>query len=139
MEDLSPITLENKDVERVACAVCGKVPRDDKPCFTCKFWGEKLDRPELLVINHWGYSVGKGGGGGMGGRYFAIQKDSGEKIETNDLWTCGEIPEGEWRNRLPNNATFLGGAGVEKVGDMHAFNSSTKSNASASLRAPKSK
>lgn len=59
----------------------------------------------------------------MGGRKFHIQMHDGQVIETTELWHQGTIPE-HFRERLPDNANFLNGAGKVAVGDDYCFNSS---------------
>lgn len=77
-------------------------------CFSCNFWREKLsikDDPSVFRINGGHYCLG--GEGGFGGRKFSIKRvDSGKVIETNKLWSQGEIPT-HFRDRLPDNAEFL--------------------------------
>jgi len=92
-------------------------------CFTCAFWSLKVENPPAIIIDGVGYSLGSGKQGGMGGRRFDIKKNDGETITTNDLWTCGIIPE-RWREKLKDNAEFINGAKMVKVGDGYAFDCS---------------
>jgi hypothetical protein len=77
-------------------------------CFSCDFWREKLiikDNESVFRINGEHYQLG--GEGGFGGRKFTIKRFDTEKvIETNKLWSQGEIPK-HFRDRLPDNAEFI--------------------------------
>ena len=83
--------------------------REKHICFSCAFWDEKADGENPLVIDGVRYSLGTGGGNGMGGRKFVIEYFTGETVETRDLWSQGQVPE--WiRDRIPDTAKFLDGA-----------------------------
>jgi hypothetical protein len=77
-----------------------------------KFWTEQLqDRTNAIVINGNHYRFGssnvKSNANGFGGVNFRIRlHDTGEIIETCDLWHQGEIPA-EFRQLLPNNASWV--------------------------------
>jgi hypothetical protein len=103
------------------------VMRNKGICFICAFWELKAQTPQHLIIAHRIYSIGKGGKErgmrGMGGRVFQIEYFTGERFETNDLWGGALIPP-RWRDRMPNTARFLGGAGAETINGVTYFNES---------------
>lgn len=80
-------------------------------CFTIKFWdGICEEKEEHVVINGVCYAIADeplNGFLGYGGRKFKIKMlDTGEVIETNNLWCQGDVPE-EYKSRLPNTAEFV--------------------------------
>ena len=82
-----------------------------KHCFTTKFWdGICKEKEEHVVINGVCYAVEDdpvNGFLGYSGRKFKIKMfDTGEVIETNNLWCQGDVPE-EYKSRLPNTAEFV--------------------------------
>jgi hypothetical protein len=78
------------------------------------FWDDQLaDRSNAVVIGSVHYRIGKHIANikpsllGFGGRHSTIRMiDTGEIIETNDLWHQGTVPE-EYRELMPNNAEFV--------------------------------
>ena len=97
------------------CIVCGRqIEKSDynnaslcsKQCFDRLFWKEVLD-DSAIIIDGKCYHVEterQHGVLGHAGREFVIQKDSGEIIRTNNLWSNGEIPDFAHR---PDNARFV--------------------------------
>lgn len=84
-------------------------------CHSCDHWTHYVEtdpsNPDALVIEGAHYVVGDEahGGGRMSGFYgqkFIIEKFSGERIVTTNLWCQGRIPE-RFRGRLPDNARFI--------------------------------
>ena len=114
--------------ETVTCKECGEteelcwVPRVNEKlkaeslCFTCDHWSHFVESdpsdPNALVIKGRHFIVGdeEYGGtslSGFAGQRFTIEKVSGERLVTTNLWTQGEIPE-RFRDRLLDNAKFIG-------------------------------
>jgi hypothetical protein len=74
-------------------------------------WQARLDgdRSGSLVVDHRWYTIGKGNGGGFGGRLFRFRLlDTWQEIESRDMGFCGVIPPA-WRDRLPDTAVMLEG------------------------------
>lgn len=96
-------------------------------CFYCGYWRVALAKKQDTIIDGVIYNVGnqpKGGRfNGMAGRRFDIEYLDGRRVTTYDLWTSGQMPE-RYRDRFPDTAKFLGGAGMVRAGDGFAFNSS---------------
>jgi DNA-directed RNA polymerase subunit RPC12/RpoP len=103
------------------CPSCGKsYTRRHTPesyignnCFDCSFWLEKTDYPDYMknhqvIINGQHFMIGetKSFIKGFGGRRFMIQFFDGRIIETNNLWSHGQIPD-QFRSMLQDNAVFL--------------------------------
>lgn len=88
-------------------------------CFGCDFWTQKIGESGIIIDGR-RYSAGSnrkpGPFNGFGGSWFHIRMNTGAEIHTCDLWAQGEIPE-RFRDRLPDNATFMNGAKWVKVGD----------------------
>lgn len=88
-------------------------------CFDCDFWLEKV-RWEKEGNEHGGVPVRVDGhhylaypgtnhtgvGLGFGGAQMRIRLFTGEVLESNNVWSQGEIPEC-FRKRLPDNAEFV--------------------------------
>lgn len=105
----------------MTCRICGK-PFDrihylspyeevcSNECFRKAYWLEIIgEKEEHVVINGKCYCIGSGKGydKGCGGRSFTIRMlETGEIIETDDLWVNGDVPEA-FRNELPDNAEFV--------------------------------
>jgi DNA-directed RNA polymerase subunit RPC12/RpoP len=102
------------------CPSCGKsYTRRHTPesyignnCFDCSFWLEKTDYPDYMknhqvIINGQHFMIGetKSFIKGFGGRRFMIQFFDGRIIETNNLWSHGQIPD-QFRSMLQDNAEF---------------------------------
>lgn len=104
------------------CIVCGK-EFDGKAyygeysdccchkCFTKKFWNNIVaEKDEHIVVDGICYAIAPApinGFYGFGGRRFKIKMlDTGDVIETNNLWYQGAVPE-EYRDLLPNTAQFI--------------------------------
>lgn len=97
-------------------------------CFHCAWMEEKARAGADLVIDGCIYGLGPrktpGPYNGMGGRWFDIEYFDGRRIRTCDLWAGSKIPE-RFRDRLPDTARFLNGAGFVKVGDGGCWNASS--------------
>ena len=106
----------------MVCEICGKNFEKElwggefsrccsEHCFITKFWdGICEEKEEHVVINGVCYAIADkpvNGFLGYGGRKFKIKMfDTGEVIETNNLWCQGDVPE-EYKSRLPNTAEFV--------------------------------
>lgn len=104
------------------CCICGKeiekssysslLPPlcDNRECFTEQFWQEIINDKYHLFINHRAYCASKEKNPvfkGFGGAKYKIRKlDTGEIIETDNLWTNGELPEKYW-DQVKDNAEFI--------------------------------
>lgn len=95
-------------------------------CFSCDFWlgyAARVRNPSMVRVNGIHYVIGdehlaKPGDTkwspfmhrkemrGHGGRKFVIHFHDGRIVETTNLWCQGDIPA-QFRDRLPDNATFL--------------------------------
>lgn len=78
-------------------------------CHGCNHWRDQMKRSGGLVIEgqHYRALPASGGSQGFGGREFSIRKlDTGEVIQTRNLWHQGIIPP-HFRDRLPDNAEFV--------------------------------
>ena len=75
-----------------------------------QFWQEIINDKDHLFINHRAYYVSKEKNptfkGFGGAKYKIIKLDTGEIIETDNLWTNGELPKKYW-NEVKDNAEFL--------------------------------
>jgi hypothetical protein len=61
-----------------------------------------------VIVNGNHYRIGKSTSfKGYGGHKFTIKFFDGRVVETNNLWSQGTI-DSEWRDRLPDNAEFVG-------------------------------
>lgn len=100
------------------CKICGKpikvikysVPICSRACFYIDFWNETLD-DEAIIINGECYHDGGYISNrnryeflGHAGRIFYIQKNTGERIKTNNLWYNGVIPP---ERHIKDNAKFV--------------------------------
>lgn len=84
-------------------------------CFNDSFWEERVQLKKenrLIIIKGEAYvDAGKTtdlycGFNGFGGREFKIKMNTGEIIETNNLWHNGTVPE-NYAKQLEDNAIFL--------------------------------
>ena len=111
----------------------------EKLCFSCVHWDIEAGRTDdyrRIVIDAYCYGVGEkeppkngrsNGMWGFGGRRFDIELFTGERFTTHNLWGGGQIPE-RFRDRMPDNARFLGGASKAQVGDTTCWDSSNDRN-----------
>lgn len=112
-------------MENYICKVCGKPFTKTKwgepyklicseECFEKNFWLEIIQEKEHHpVIDGTCYYLnrndleGRGPFKGCAGHHFRIRfLDTGEVVDTTNLWVNGDIPE-EFRDRLPDTAEFL--------------------------------
>lgn len=89
-------------------------------CFRCHHWMRFVNNRNSIVIDGKHYIAGTqrkpDQWNGFGGTWFHIRMNDGAEIHTCDLWFQGEIPE-HFRERIPNNATFMNGAKWHRIGD----------------------
>src|SRR5437879_2254589 len=116
--------METKETSSFTCRRCGKAVEDefdttpeDGLCFECQFWAMQKGEPVGLVIEGKHYRVGLGWGPfrGFGGRRFVIETFDGRRVETDDLWVQGDIPE-HFRAEMPDNARFVREGDVDPPG-----------------------
>lgn len=117
-----------------SCSICGQMYSTkycepihsqmiaENICFSCHFWMKQIPKDGVIIAGRH-YTIGpepkKGQPTsflGMAGREFHIRRNTGEVIVTHNLWSQGEIPE-RFRDRFPDNAEFLNGAGFVKIGE----------------------
>ena len=107
----------------ITCRFCGEVEHGDRwcddrrrelldrrLCYGCNFWlnylGEHGGDPNCVRIAGHAYTIepdppeGYRGFVGFGGAHFVIVRDTGERIETRNLWHNGDIPA-RWSMQLP--------------------------------------
>ena len=115
----------------IICKYCGQVEdtdhwipetkealERDECCFTCHHWKEQneLDQTErgeygdaiiegthYVLCPHTDTEIFKG----HGGRKFAIKFNDGYEAVCDNLWCQGYIPDGHWRELMPDNAVFV--------------------------------
>lgn len=85
-------------------------------CDTCDFWLEKqaFHTPEnehkWCVADGIHYIVGNENSKdyfrGFGGSHVRIHFNDGTVVDSTNLWCQGDIPEGYWRDHMPDNATL---------------------------------
>lgn len=111
--------------ETVVCMECGTreelcwdLPtnrrlKEHRRCFTCDHFLALLEGfpKDSLRIDGGHYMVGPEDKSpnvfrGFGGRRFVIERFTGERIATTNLWHQGIIPE-HLRERMPDNARFV--------------------------------
>ena len=94
-------------MKNVKCKICGKKQRliycsdvckqlvEKGLCFDCYHWST-VTSEECILIEGESYMVGPEnvkGIKGFGGRRFKIKLETGQIIETTNLWTQGTVPE----------------------------------------------
>lgn len=111
------------------CKICGKTANTDhfyeeyakeleqtQMCHTCRHWQEqnRMDREVrgphgFAIIDAVHYVLGPANTNfkGFGGRNFIIRFNDGHIAACDNLWCQGDIPEGHWRDLMPDNATFI--------------------------------
>lgn len=122
-----------------ACSLCGQAYTTkftngarliaENRCFDCDFW--LTLKPGGIVIAGRHYQIGPEPAPnashaflGMAGREFRIKfLADGREVVTHNLWHQGAVPL-HLRDRFPDNAEFLGGAGFVKIGDGGAWEES---------------
>ena len=86
-------------------------------CQNCNHWHTQHDMDQN-VRGKYGYAIINGNHyvlrpstnsnfKGFSGHQFKIQFDDGHITECDNLWFQSEIPEGHWRELMPDNAKFL--------------------------------
>lgn len=115
---------------KIICKYCGKEENSERwipdtkaaiekeqCCLTCYHWMEQheLDKTErgehgYAIVNgvhyvlypHTDAEVFKG----FGGRKFTFKFNDGHETICDNVWCQGDIPEGYWRDLMPDNATL---------------------------------
>jgi len=108
-------TMDAGEVHRFLlwCTDMG-LARTEYRCRSCRYWisviRESLNGERVIVDGQHYTIVGDGDGAvgrGFGGRKFVIEFfEDGRRVETENLWTQGLIPE-RFREALPDNAKFV--------------------------------
>lgn len=113
----------------VKCKICGKEEdvshwTNEKEmvkhqmCFDCNFWHGKQELDAKRKEHTWAVidgthyyleSESPAFFRGFGGRKFHIRFNDGFETTCSNLWCQGDIPEGYWRERFPDNAVFVDG------------------------------
>lgn len=112
----------------ITCKVCGKTEdpshwsnRDvltkHQMCFNCNFWREQHEadqsgRRRYAIVDGVHYVLDRDDVDtyfkGYGGRKFVFKYNSdGKIVECRNVWCQGDIPEGYWRNLMPDNAQII--------------------------------
>ena len=103
------------------CKICGKDFEDSpfypnlhlcsQECHHIDFWNRTLDNTAIIIDGECYHDGGnkpnekRGYLLGCAGRKFIIKfKDTGEIIETNNLWCNGTVPK---ERNIPDNAVFI--------------------------------
>lgn len=118
-------------MSKIICNICGReedperwIPETAQKiknlgiCFECLHWRTQttLDDTERglhgwAVINGMHYVLAPhtdvNWPRGMGGAKMKIRFFDGYETECDNLWCQGEVPEGYWRDLLPDNAEFI--------------------------------
>lgn len=115
------------------CMICGKEITTKKyienicssECFEKQYWNQRVKRvnePTQVVINGYVYQIEREdacGSRGFDGAVHYIKFFNGRIIRTTNLWSNGLIPE-EFREKLPNNATWSNYKEYEKYEKKHS-------------------
>lgn len=122
--------MPSRDI--VICVECGKTEQlrwiesrnaelqRRSMCFNCSFWTghiERLDDPRCVRppavdgqrMHYYAEDAEHTTPGallGFGGAWWCIRWSDGRTVETNNLWSQGQIPE-RWWDRLPVNADLV--------------------------------
>jgi hypothetical protein len=111
------------------CKICGLEEDSDRwynsnelethcMCQHCNHWREQheLDRTER---GEHGYAIYNGthyvlkphtdavAFKGFGGRKFKVKFNDGFETECDNMWCQGDIPDGHWRDLMPDNVTYI--------------------------------
>lgn len=118
--------IDKLQIPKEPCKICGEKyfstnfhergeeMRERNICFNCHHWDFQNNRKglERIIVKGYKYSVGvelppHQRFAGHGGRLFRIRLfDTGEIIETRNLWNQGKISK-TWLDKMPDNAEFL--------------------------------
>lgn len=119
--------IKDNEILPDPCNVCGRLVKthyieptrtkliNTNTCFRCDFWNDKLariDNPRVFIIDGKAYfreddMDGNNRFVGHGGRQFSIKRlDTGEIIQTKNLWCNGDVPK-HFREKMKDNAKFL--------------------------------
>ena len=112
----------------ITCKICGtveekrfveevqRVMEKEELCFTCNFWREQMELDkkspnDYVIVDNVHYRIGPEGYDGYfrgySGRKFIIKFNDGRERVTTNLWCQGDIPDGYWRDLMPDNAIFI--------------------------------
>ena len=118
-------------MSKIICKYCGaeenserwipdvkKAIEKNELCHSCYHWNEQMELDKTKRGEH-GYAIVNGTHyvlcphtdaevfRGFGGRKFNIKFNDGYETMCDNLWCQGEIPEGHWREQMPDNAIFI--------------------------------
>ena len=116
---------------KIICKYCGKeedtehwVPEtkaaleNEECCFSCHHWktqyeldkterGEHgyaiIDGTHYVLLPHTDVAIFKG----YGGRKFVFKFNDGYETMCDNVWCQGDIPDGHWRDLMPDNASWV--------------------------------
>ncbi len=116
---------------QIVCKICGNAEDTSKYippcakdleannlCFTCNHWKTQHELDMSVRKDH-KYAIIKGmhyvlcshtdnnWPRGMGGKKYKIKFNDGFVAECDNLWCQGDIPNGYWREIMPDNAEFI--------------------------------
>ena len=118
--------MKKLKLKTIKCRICGNEETPSKwtnceemiehqMCFECNFWREKLDKDFKREPHTWAVIKGThyylepkidGAFKGFGGTRFRIRFKDGFETICENLWCQGNVPEGYWRKKFPDNAEF---------------------------------
>lgn len=123
------ITMKEKSTI-ITCKICGKQEdvshfyddyaaelENHQMCHTCNHWRQQHEL-DLTVRGEHRYAIIEGTHcilgpdtddyfKGFGGHKFRIRFNDGYETTCSNLWCQGDIPEGHWRDIMPDNAQFV--------------------------------
>ena len=116
-------------MSKFICKICGKEENTERwtngkelethqMCQTCNHWREQheLDKTER---GEYGYAIFNGVHyvlkphidaevfRGFGGRKFTVMFNDGHETICDNMWCQGDIPEGYWREQMPDNVVYM--------------------------------
>lgn len=92
----------------------GKILKEHQLCLECNHWRENHEAD----VEPYTYAIVDGGHyrllpptnfafKGFGGRMFTFKFKDGTIRNCNNVWFQGKIPEGYWRDLMPDNAEII--------------------------------
>lgn len=116
-----------EDNNRIICKICGAEEDADhwgdnlkselmehQMCFHCNFWRNNYENDEhrkFAIVNGTHYVLRENNANsyfkGFGGAKFVFKFNDGHIEECNNVWYQGNIPDGYWREFMPDNAEIV--------------------------------
>lgn len=96
----------------------GKELEAHQMCITCNHWREQVELDKNERGEH-GYAIFEGIHyvlsphtdaqvfRGFGGRKFTMKFNDGHETVCDNVWCQGVIPEGYWREQMPDNIVYM--------------------------------